>query len=39
LRARLAALSATMEAWATAPTRKPFEGGSPPPVMRVTPKI
>lgn len=39
LRARLAALSAAMEAWATAPTRKPFAGGSPPPVMRVTPKI
>lgn len=39
LRARLAALSAAMEAWASAPARKPFEGGSPPPVMRVTPKV
>jgi predicted acylesterase/phospholipase RssA len=39
LRARLAALSAAMEAWASASPRDPFKGGSPPAVMRVTPKI
>jgi hypothetical protein len=40
LRARLDALSTAIRAWATAdPARDPFAGGSPPPVMRVTPKI
>jgi len=40
LRARLAALSTAMDAWASAiPERSPFKGGSPPAVMRVTPKI
>jgi hypothetical protein len=39
LRARLKALSAAMEAWASAPPRPPFKGGTPPAVMRVTPNI
>jgi predicted acylesterase/phospholipase RssA len=40
MRARLTALSAAMEAWGSERERKSsFKSGTPPPVMRVTPKI
>jgi predicted acylesterase/phospholipase RssA len=39
MRARLAALSTAMEAWASEQERKWFKSGTLPPVMRVTPKI